>query len=914
MTEETSPDWLPAGWTQEFRFQKTGRRITHYVNLATGLKFFTKDDLIRYAKTETKTESEQCDDRLPTLKQITKPSTNSQVNAAVKENECPEWLPKNWFVEVKTHKSGEFIGKQVKIYVDPSTGLRFYSKPAVFRFLKQAEQRNRKTNKKKRAAHSRKKVVIEKSTVDDLPAGWIKEIKIRRNANGVRKDPYYTDPVSGYVFRSKKAVLHYLETGEIARSAFLPPKSNDDQNLTDEDGSQLPRAKRKKVKLLATKRQLVTGGETSDLSGLETEISEKGQIDQDCAETGLATERNPKTAEKSSQSSSIAHKASNGEQGKIVSADNMLASTAADDEKEKSNISSSDSGKSNNKKELDLPHGSSNQLDQLEPEQVASGLERVNPCQKEANSPCVLEKESPLQLNVCSNPELAKQPSAYPKVKSRCALVKTIKPIEDEDVLRKQPQTLEIEKTSDTKSEVQPMFSSDSCLEFRVNTPRGGVPHEDASAEGLVSTAASSVLQEKNLGKTRMESKRRNLENKNSSKVKKMKELDLPRRISKRLAGLEHELVGNEVSAEEAIQNTTRKSGKTEAKPTCVLADKATQQLNVGLDATVWNQASPAVVGTEINNISPHEDRTILAEQPQMLGTQDSDSKSDLHPFFCSDPCLEFAIKTLTGAIPLEDAINEGLVSAPIANIQPQKNLAETTTENSCCRKTLINTIKSKKKDADSQQRSSKRLAGHSPELMANSLSNEQFLNLAAQKSYDSKARNVNLPSANLTEKSSQQLEFGPRVALEHQDFTYRTNSSHNESSNKSKEPHQNQTIPTGLNNENPGGLPSAVPFGSLCSDPYFKFPFNTLTGSSAAEDSFTFQRNFALPDYGFPNIFQSDIPTQVFPVEQPVLQQQQQFPYNPPFLPPGNVSLPNSGTINAQQSYRTGKTNYQTR
>ncbi|KAH1080359.1 hypothetical protein J1N35_020120 [Gossypium stocksii] len=914
MTEETSPDWLPAGWTQEFRFQKTGRRITHYVNLATGQKFFTKDDLIRYTKTETKTEREQCDDRLPTLKQITKPSTNSQVNAAVKENGCPEWLPKNWFVEVKTHKSGEFIGKQVKIYVDPSTGLRFYSKPAVFRFLKLEEQRNRKTNKKKRAAHSRKKVVIEKSTVDDLPAGWIKEIKIRRNANGVRKDPYYTDPVSGYVFRSKKAVLHYLETGEIARSAFLPPKSNDDQNLTDEDGSQLPEAKRQKVKLLATKQQLVTVGETSDLSGLETEISEKGQIDKECAETELARERNPKTAEKSSQGSSIAHKASNGEQGKIVSADNMLASTVADDEKEKSNISSSNCGKSKNKKELDLPHGSSNRLDQLEPEQVASGLERVNPCQKEANSPCVLEKESPLQFNVCSNPEVAKQPSAYPKVKPGRALAKTIKPIQDEDVLRKQPQMLEIEKTSDTKSEVQPMFSSDPCLEFRVNTPRGGVPHEDASAEGLVSTAASSGLQEKNLGKTRMESKRRNLENKNSSKVKKMKELDLPRRISKRLAGLEHETVGNGVSAEVAIQNTTRKSGKTEAKPPCVLADKATQQLNVGLDATVSNQASPAVLGTEINNISPHEDRTILAEQPQMLGTQDSDSKSDLQPFFCSDPCLEFAIKTLTGAIPLEDAINEGLVSAPIANIQPRKNLAETTTENSCCRQTLINTIRSKKKDAGSKQRSSKRLAGHAPELMANSLSNEQFLNLAAQKSYDSKARNVNLPSANLTEKSSQQLEFGPKVALEHQDFTYRTNSSHNESSNKSKEPHQNQTIPTGLNNENPGGLPSAIPFGSLCSDPYFKFPFNTLTGSSAAEDSFAFQRNFALPDYGFPNIFQSDIPSQVFPVEQPVLQQQQQFPSNPPFLPPGNVSLPNSGTINAQQSYRTGKTNYQTR
>lgn len=659
---------------------------------------------------------------------------------------------------------------------------------------------------------------------------------------------------------------------------------------------------------------MAAGGETSDLFGLETEISEKGQSDKDCAETGLATERNPKTAEKSSQSSSIAYKASNGKQGKIVSADNMLTLTAADDEKEKSNISSTNSGKSKNKKEPDLPHGSSKRLDELEPEQVASGLERVSPCQNEANGPCVLEKESPQQLNVCSNPEVAKQHSAYPKVKPCRGLAKTIKPIEDEDVLRKQPQMLAIEKTSDTKSEVQPLFSSDPCLEFRVNTSRGGVPHEDASAEGLVSTPSSSVLQEKNLGKTRMESKRRNLETKNSRKFKKMKELDLPRRISKRLAGLEHGLVGNGVSAEVATQNTTRKSGKTKAKPPCLLEDKATQQLNVGLDAMALNQASPATLGTEINNISPHEDRTILAEQPQMLGTQDSDSKSDLHPFFCSDPCLEFAIKTLTGAIPLEDAINEGLVSAPVANIQPLKNLVETTTENSSCRKTLINSIRSKKKDAGSQQRSSKRPAGHAPELMANSLSNEQFLNLAARKSYNNKARNANLPSANLTEKSSQRLEFGPRVALEHQDFTYRATSSHNESSNKIKEPHQNQTIPTGLNNENPGGLPSAIPFGSLCSYPYFKFPFNTLTGSSAAEESFTFQGNFALPDYSFPNFFQSDIPSQVFPVEQPVMQQQHQFPSNPPFLPPGNVSLPNSSTINAQQSYRTGKTNYQTK
>ena len=49
---------------------------------------------------------------------------------------------------------------------------------------------------------------------------------------------YYTDPASGYVFRSKKAVLRYLETGEIGRDAFLPKNNHsDDQNLINKDKS-----------------------------------------------------------------------------------------------------------------------------------------------------------------------------------------------------------------------------------------------------------------------------------------------------------------------------------------------------------------------------------------------------------------------------------------------------------------------------------------------------------------------------------------------------------------------------------------------------------------------------------------------------------------------------------------------------
>ena len=200
-----------------------------------------------------------------------------------------------------------------------------------------------------------------------------------------------------------------------------------------------------------------------------------------------------------------------------------------------------------------------------------------------------------------------------------------------------------------------------------------------------------------------------------------------------------------------------------------------------------------------------------------------------------SDPCLEFAIKTFTGAI------SEGLVSTPIANIQQQKNLGESRIEHSSCRKTLFNSIRSKKKDDSLPRRSSKRLSRHAPELVANSLSNEQVLKIAAGKSCNSKAiRNADLTPANLTDKASQQLEIGPRMALEHHDSTYRTTVFHVKSSNKSKEPHQSQTVSTEMNNEMPG-LQSAIPFGNSWSDPCFEFAFKTITGSSPAEDSFAF-------------------------------------------------------------------------
>lgn len=49
---------------------------------------------------------------------------------------------------------------------------------------------------------------------------------------------FYIDPKSGYIFRSKKDVFRYLETGEISRHAFKPKDGgDDDQELINDKKS-----------------------------------------------------------------------------------------------------------------------------------------------------------------------------------------------------------------------------------------------------------------------------------------------------------------------------------------------------------------------------------------------------------------------------------------------------------------------------------------------------------------------------------------------------------------------------------------------------------------------------------------------------------------------------------------------------
>ncbi|CAI9302415.1 unnamed protein product [Lactuca saligna] len=66
------------------------------------------------------------------------------------------------------------------------------------------------------------KLVVKKGEEEELPPGWKVEVKTRTGVNGIKKDRYYTDPATGYVFRSLVDVHRYLKTGDVGPRAKKP--------------------------------------------------------------------------------------------------------------------------------------------------------------------------------------------------------------------------------------------------------------------------------------------------------------------------------------------------------------------------------------------------------------------------------------------------------------------------------------------------------------------------------------------------------------------------------------------------------------------------------------------------------------------------------------------------------------------
>ncbi|CAI9759400.1 unnamed protein product [Fraxinus pennsylvanica] len=131
MVDGNLPEWLPPGFAQKIKY-RYGRKIKFYYNSATGTKYYSKRDVLRCAGREN-----VCHDTpQATSIEDNKLSDDKTGSIEPKTTDSPEWLPPGWITEERTRKSGSLMGKTYMVYIEPSTGRRFYTKPAVTKYLK----------------------------------------------------------------------------------------------------------------------------------------------------------------------------------------------------------------------------------------------------------------------------------------------------------------------------------------------------------------------------------------------------------------------------------------------------------------------------------------------------------------------------------------------------------------------------------------------------------------------------------------------------------------------------------------------------------------------------------------------------------------------------------------------------------
>ncbi|CAF1754662.1 unnamed protein product [Brassica oleracea var. botrytis] len=75
-----------------------------------------------------------------------------------------------------------------------------------------------------------RKVIVEKSAAEGLPEGWIKKLVISNRSGRKRRDPFFIDPQSEYIFPSFRAASRYVETGDIGHYARKFKESDTEDN------------------------------------------------------------------------------------------------------------------------------------------------------------------------------------------------------------------------------------------------------------------------------------------------------------------------------------------------------------------------------------------------------------------------------------------------------------------------------------------------------------------------------------------------------------------------------------------------------------------------------------------------------------------------------------------------------------
>ncbi|XP_072960655.1 uncharacterized protein [Typha angustifolia] len=269
MAAKERPEWLPEGWTVEVNTTENGTVSSLYTCLESGCKFHSKEEVISYINNK---KADGC------ASSVVSSFGDNKSQLAEPVQDSLNWLPTGWISETRIRKSGAAAGRPYKIFIDPLTSSRFYSKREVFRHL-QIDNLRSSTTKNiivnsvgsactpiNQTRSSNRKctdyvIVQTESGVDGLPHGWLKEVRYRKGRGKIKKDPYYIDPVSGYAFRSLKDVSRYIKTGDIGKCIMKPLKrsTNDAHNFAKDSHPSSAESK-STIRGMAVKRCLFSPG------------------------------------------------------------------------------------------------------------------------------------------------------------------------------------------------------------------------------------------------------------------------------------------------------------------------------------------------------------------------------------------------------------------------------------------------------------------------------------------------------------------------------------------------------------------------------------------------------------------------------------------------------------------------------
>ncbi|XP_058222921.1 methyl-CpG-binding domain-containing protein 13-like [Rhododendron vialii] len=611
-------------------------------------------------------------------------------------------------------------------YVEPLTGSKFYSKPQVSEYLKNKKPStgeffggetslkveascNMKTlegascasEQKERGVINKsvKKIVIERAIPDGLPAGWVKETKIQKR-NGIRKDPYYTDPVSGYVFRSVPDALRYLESGNISRCAIKPRKRHELSFLDEETSVKPPSAaKMQHSGHHSTKAQL---------EGMENSVTNKGlekrqcptvsadatipsmaehsvnRAIEECAESECSNDPSRSHLPRTEGSKRKLWDRVNEKNGTDQLAVNVVGSTS--DRKMLIN-----SRKTKKQEAVNLPRRSSKRLMGTKPEMVVSlGLSERDLIAAARNAEAKLLVHSvPQRLETFSGAEIANHVFTGTEAPLDAKQSnRRNKPLKNE-AFPEASQGTDEEHEADVESKIlNPVGDSwsDPCLDFAVKILTGTIEIEEETKEtndpgsspltrasgcngnqcemvcaenGTVSFQSPDMVEEGKLAENGLGMKRSRKMQINSSKSKNKEALSLPRRSSNRLAGLNPSIAVNFPLCQRVPASA--KSGESAAAKQSPEAHDNLAHTPEALDNVA--QSAPQLFETVEGSKKPIEDKAVQEDQPVRQETEKKNVENPESQFLYpledswSDLCIEFAVKTLTGEIPIEDNI-----------------------------------------------------------------------------------------------------------------------------------------------------------------------------------------------------------------------------------------------------------------